>query len=178
MNKTEQNFLLNLARETIIAGCKGESPPTITKDSEKLGVFVTLHRFGELRGCVGYIEGFKPLYEAVVDNALSCAFKDHRFLPLTDDEFDGLELEISVLTEPVPGSLQEIEVGKHGVILSQQGRRSVFLPQVAEEQNWNVEQTMNNLALKAGLPEDCWRSDKGISLFESFCFSAPFLEIT
>ncbi len=182
MNKTEQDFLLSLAIETIIAGCNGESPPEVSDPPEQLletcGVFVTLHRHGNLRGCIGYIEGFKPLVNGVIDNALSCAFRDPRFMPLTSEDFEGLEIEISVLTPPVQGTLEEIELGKHGIILTQQNQRSVFLPQVAVEQNWNLETTMNQLALKAGLPENCWSNGEGIFLFESECFSTPFMETT
>jgi AmmeMemoRadiSam system protein A len=174
-------FLLRLARAAVEAGVRGERAPAAAAlaggappdcCAEARGVFVTLHRHGALRGCIGYIEGVRPLGEAVVENALSAAFRDPRFLPLTADELEGLSVEVSVLTplRPVPGPAA-IEVPRHGVVLSRDGRRAVFLPQVAAEQGWDRDTLLSQLALKAGLPRDAWRQGATFLVFEAQVFA-------
>ena len=129
---------------------------------------MTLTRDGRLRGCIGYIEGIKPLVEAVVDNAASAATGDPRFPPVGEDELADLHVEVSALTplRPVDGP-GEIEIGRHGIVLAKAGRQAVFLPQVAPEQGWDRDTTLENLALKAGLPTDAWRQDCRFQVFEA-----------
>ncbi len=135
---------------------------------QKRGVFVTLTRGKALRGCIGTIAGVAPLMEAVRDNALSAAFKDPRFLPVTDDELPDLDLEVSVLTPPQPvAGWRDIEIPRHGVVLSKGDRRSVFLPQVAAEMGWDLPTTLSQLALKAGLDADAWREGARFATFET-----------
>ena len=125
---------------------------------EPAGAFVTLRRAGRLRGCIGYIGPIKPVWEAVLDNAEAAALRDHRFRPVQPDELDELDVEVSVLTEPVEiPDWTGFEVGHHGIVLAKDGRRAVFLPDVAVEQGWDREQTLSHLARKAGLPPDAWR---------------------
>jgi hypothetical protein len=141
------------------------------------GAFVTVNNTGRraetegrLRACMGIIEAREPLVEAIVSAAVSAAH-DPRFPPLTADELDEVELEVSVLspTSQVAGP-EAIEVGRHGVVLSKSGRRAVFLPQVAPEQGWNREQMLNQLARKAGLPADAWRQGASFEVFTAQVF--------
>ena len=135
------------------------------------GVFVTLTTAGRLRGCIGYIEGIKPLVNAVADNGRSAAVGDPRFAPVTSGELPDIHIEISALTpmEPVTGP-GEIVIGRHGVVLVKEGRRAVFLPQVAPEQGWDRDTTLTHLALKAGLEADAWRQGAEFLVFEADVF--------
>jgi len=126
--------------------------------SSKLGVFVTLHKLGELRGCIGYVEGIRPLQEAVIEMAQSAAFNDPRFAPVTSEEVNDLELEISVLS-PISEveNIDDIEIGKHGLIIEQGFFKGLLLPQVATEQNWNRKEFLQHTCRKAGLPVNAWK---------------------
>jgi AmmeMemoRadiSam system protein A len=120
--------------------------------------FVTLRLEGELRGCIGGLEETEPLSRAVRRRAVQAAFEDPRFTPLTPDEAPRLEVEVSVLSplRRVRGP-QEIEPGRHGVVLGLGDKRSVFLPQVAAEQGWDATRLLEQLARKAGLPPHGWK---------------------
>ncbi len=135
------------------------------------GGFVTLHKHGELRGCIGEIEPERELYRVVRDHALNAAFKDPRFPAVTADELSDITIEISVLTPPKRvSSWHDIEVGRHGVVLHKAGRSAVFLPQVAPEQGWDVETMLSHLARKAGLPAEAWREGAHFDVFEAIVF--------
>jgi AmmeMemoRadiSam system protein A len=132
---------------------------------------VTLHKRGELRGCIGEIAPDRELHRVVRDHALNAAFKDPRFTPLSPAELPEIVIEISALTPPVEiESWREIEIGRHGVVLSKNGRSAVFLPQVAPEQGWDVETTLKYLSQKAGLPPDAWRDGARFEVFEAVVF--------
>ena len=137
-----------------------------------MGCFVTLKIGEDLRGCIGEIEPMRPLYQAVTGRAVDSAFRDPRFPQLTPEEFRRVEIEISALTPARPvNSWQEIEIGRHGMTITRNGRSAVFLPQVAPEQGWNLEQTLTYLSRKAGLPADAWRSpDARFTVFEAIVF--------
>jgi len=179
--ETDKAALLSLARETVRARLEGKAPPDIKETTagmsdavnEPAGVFVTLTKRGYLRGCIGYIEGFKPLIEAVADNAISAAFRDPRFPPVSPDEWDELTFKVSVLTplEPV-NDISEIEVGRHGLVLSAQGHRGVFLPEVPVEQGWDLDTYLRELGRKAGLDRDAWKEGT-LERFESIVFGDP-----
>jgi len=155
--------LLSFARRTIAARLSGTPPPPPPSGDplfrEKRGVFVTLRKAGELRGCIGYIEPVAPLAEAVRRMAVESATGDPRFPPVTADELASLSLEISVLTVPRRvGGAEEIVMKRDGVIVKRGGRQGVFLPQVADETGWSREEFLSALcAHKAGLPADAWR---------------------
>ncbi len=175
----ERTSLLRLARGTIEGYLREGRVPEprdlgirITPGLRVIaGAFVTLHEDGELRGCIGEIEPERELYRAVRDHALNAAFKDPRFRPLTPAELPRIVIEISALTPPVEAhSWRDIEIGRHGVVLSKAGRRAVFLPQVAPEQGWNVETMLDYLAMKAGLPRDAWREGARFEVFEAVVF--------
>lgn len=163
-----KTFLLKLARQNLEAAVKDgspvvpQNPPAITK--EYRGCFVTLTKHGELRGCIGYIEGIKPLYEAVIDNAKNAALEDPRFSAVTPDELAGIEVEVSVLTKPEPlphtspqDLLDKLEPGKDGIILSSGYHQSTFLPQVWDQLPDKVD-FLEHLSMKGGMPEDGWKT--------------------
>jgi len=132
---------------------------------------VTLTRDGDLRGCIGYIEGTCSLIEAVLRNARAAACQDPRFTPVGAGELESLELEISALTPLQPvATAEDIEVGRHGVVLDCGGRRSVFLPQVATEQGWDLTHLLGHLALKAGLTSNGWQDGARFLVFEAEVF--------
>lgn len=177
LSAAERDRLLHLARETISRNLRGDGPAD--PDPESLSptlrvpgaAFVTLHVNGRLRGCIGNLQAKEPLYRNVIHNATSAAFHDPRFTPLTSAEYDGLSIEISVLTPAREiASLEAFEVGRHGIILEKHGRRAVFLPQVASEQGWDRETTARHLALKAGLPASAWRRNARFFVFEAIVF--------
>lgn len=142
---------------------------------EPSGAFVTLRRGGKLRGCIGYVLPRKPLVQAVLENGVNAASNDRRFRPVGPDELRDLEVEVSVLSPPRPiDSYDEFLVGEQGVILHKEGRQAVFLPEVAVEQGWTREDTLSNLARKAGLPEDGWREEATFDVFTSIRYAAPY----
>ncbi|MGD9201033.1 MAG: AmmeMemoRadiSam system protein B [Chitinispirillia bacterium] len=167
---TEKNkiFLLGLAREALNRSVKGEkrpSPENIPDIAKELrGCFVTITKNGHLRGCIGYIEGIKPLYEAIIDNAKSCALRDPRFSKVTPDELDDIKVEVSVLTKPESFSysstndlLDKIVAFRDGIILKKGFNQSTFLPQVWEQLPDKIK-FLEHLALKAGLGKNDWKS--------------------
>jgi AmmeMemoRadiSam system protein A len=169
LSRQDRESLLRLARSAIEGHLRDGHPPPVPKDisaalAEKRGCFVTLHaEGGALRGCIGTIEPVASLADAVARNAVNAAFRDPRFPPLTSGEFDGIELEISVLTVPEPLAFVDgeelksrLEPGVHGVILEKGWHRSTFLPQVWEQLP-DPERFLAQLCLKAGLGPDCWR---------------------
>ncbi len=138
----------------------------------KRGVFVSLHIEDQLRGCIGYIEPIADCIEAVHENTISACARDPRFAPVTIGELNKISIEISVLTPPEQiSSWEQIEIGRHGVILEKGRHRAVFLPQVAPEQGWDVETTLNYLAMKAGLRSEAWREGSVFKVFEAQVFS-------
>ncbi|MEO5350547.1 MAG: AmmeMemoRadiSam system protein B [Magnetococcus sp. YQC-3] len=140
-----------------------------------MGAFVTLKKGEDLRGCIGFIQPIKPLYQAVVENAVNAALRDSRFRPVTAGELAGLEVEVSVLSPTEPASsYRDFVVGRHGIVLKKGRHTAVFLPEVAVEQGWNREQTLEQLALKAGLAPDAWRENAQFELFTAQKYSAPY----
>ena len=138
---------------------------------DSYGVFVTLHNRGELRGCIGNIWPVEPLVDGMIKRAVDAAAHDSRFSPVTPDELPALEIEISVLTKPFEvKSYRDIVIGKHGVVITKLGQRAVYLPQVAPEQGWNLEQTLGHLSRKARLPADAWRQGATFEVFEAQVF--------
>ncbi|MCD6235341.1 MAG: AmmeMemoRadiSam system protein A [Candidatus Marinimicrobia bacterium] len=120
--------------------------------SQKTGIFVTLHKNNDLRGCIGHIVGYLPLKESLFEMAEAAAFSDPRFPPLRKNELQDVSIEISILSELVPvDSKEKITPGKHGVVLKQGFRQAVFLPQVASEQGWDRDEMLTHLSMKAGL---------------------------
>lgn len=172
----QRRTLLNVARQAILAAVCGRPEPDLPTDDEALrrvqGAFVTLHKDGHLRGCIGYIEGVKPLVETVAEMAVSAATGDPRFDPVTCDEMPRIELEISVLSPLQPVSdPSQVEVGRHGLVVSQGMRRGLLLPQVPVEWGWSHDEFLAHTCQKAGLPPDAWRDPQTtLEVFEAEVF--------
>ena len=139
---------------------------TDKKLQDKLGVFVTIHKNGQLRGCIGQFEPATPLWQTVQDMALSAAFNDPRFPPLAASELDQIRFEISALSQPKPiNDWRKIKLGVHGVIIQANGRSGTFLPQVATETGWGLEEFLSQLCTqKCCLPPNCYKQ-KGVKIF-------------
>jgi AmmeMemoRadiSam system protein A len=175
----DRERLIGLAREAIGYVLEHRQVPATSElgfainDTLKRprGAFVTLKKGGNLRGCIGDIFPCRPLYKSVFSNALNAAFADRRFPSLGKDELNDITVEISVLTRPQPvSSYHDIRIGIDGVVLSKNGRSAVFLPQVASEQGWNLDRTLTQLALKAGLEADDWRHGARFLVFQADVF--------
>ncbi len=125
---------------------------------QALGNFVTLKIDGELRGCIGTVDADVPLWQGLIHNAIASAFHDPRFESLQVDEFDFIEYQISILSKiTVVSSLEKIEVGVHGLIAEQAGKRGLLLPQVPIEWNWDKQQYLEQVCIKAGLSASAWQ---------------------
>lgn len=186
MHEREQNTLLALAREAIASSLGLESSDVYEKTvrdnlpvfRQKRGLFVTLRTREEsgelsLRGCIGNLSGYATLLESVIHLARQAAFSDMRFPAVRLDELHNLNIEISVLSPSQRvSSYQDIRLGIDGVILTQGAFRSVFLPQVALEQGWDLEQMLEQLCLKAGIAPTAWSSGNcNFEVFQADIFS-------
>jgi AmmeMemoRadiSam system protein A len=172
LSEVERQSLLKLARQAVLAAvAHKELPSPIPQDgifAEKRGVFVTLRAQGRLRGCIGVIEESEPLGEAIVRCAVSAALQDPRFSPVDTAELVGLDIEISILSPPTLLPPEDIEVGKHGLLISHGSQRGILLPQVAIEHGLSSEQFLEETCRKAGLLRDAWR-DPGTLIFGFVC---------
>lgn len=176
-------FLIATAREAIASRLTGRSPlwPEVAEArrgalSAKCGAFVTL-RTGKgegapLRGCIGRMGEEESLVSVIREMAQAAAFEDPRFPALSPSEYPRVSVEITVLTPMRPiVSVEEIEIGRHGVYLAKGWQQAVFLPQVATEQGWDREELLANLCRKAGLPSNAWREpDARFQVFEGLIF--------
>lgn len=175
----EKKALLRLARASLDSFVREKKELASVPDGldltdrikEPAGVFVTLEKNKELRGCIGYIDSATPLYKSVMEITVSACYRDYRFPPVEASELDRIEIEISVLTPKQeikkPG---EFIPGEQGVIIEKQEKRAVFLPQVAAEQGWNREETFRHLCIKAGLPTDAWKKGARFWVFTAEVF--------
>lgn len=177
LNDDEKRELLRIARGTLREHFyTGRIPPGKPhRDSltAHAGAFVTLHKDGALRGCIGTQEETKPLFRTVQEMARAAASRDPRFEPVEEDEIDELEIEISVLgdhrTITDPG---EIAVGTHGLTIEHGDKRGLLLPQVASENGWTAEEFLEHLCTKAGLDKAAWRDgDAVLATFTAQVFS-------
>ena len=179
MNQEDGQILVKFAKETILAHFS-EKQPDISiiqgKFDYKRGVFVTLTKDGQLRGCIGYPLPIYPLWQAVGKAANAAAFTDPRFSPLKEDE--KIEVEVSVLTVPkqIGGAHDNypdaIEIGKHGLIVESGWSSGLLLPQVATENNWDATVFLEQTCVKAGLPSEEWRQQKAkVYFFEAEIFN-------
>lgn len=171
LNTEGQKELLEIARRAV-EYCLDKKEIEIKSDLEELkhkrGVFVTIHKHGKLRGCIGVFTSDKPLYKAVAEMALCAAFKDPRFPAITSNEMKDIDFEISVLS-PLKEvrDIGEIEIGTHGIYITKGLFRGVLLPQVATEYGWDVETFLAHTCLKAGLSKDAWRQGAKIEIFST-----------
>ena len=179
LQKEDKIALLKLAREAISCALDEKQLPVPPQKGiflEKMGAFVTLQIDGALRGCIGSLEALKPLGECVVLNAVNAAFDDPRFPQLSKEEFDWIEIEISVLTTPrklefrgEADLLQKLVPLKHGVILQWGNRRSTFLPQVWEQLP-DKRDFLGELSMKAGMAQGAWK-DAQVLVYEAIVFN-------
>jgi AmmeMemoRadiSam system protein A len=162
-----QQLLLGLARRAIEVWLTEHALPVVPQIAllqRRQGAFVTLFRNGELRGCIGQVEPLDGLGEVIVWCAVAAATRDPRFPPLTLAELPQTEVEISLLSPPVPVRPEELLVGRHGILVSRDGRHGLLLPQVAAERAWTAERFLSEACRKAGLAPQAWR-DPGTQLY-------------
>ncbi len=171
----EQKELLKIARETIVAYVTSGSVPAVQASSPGLnlqsGCFVTIKQKGQLRGCIGNFVSDKPLYLLVQEMAVSAATRDPRFYPMKAHDLEDFELDISVLS-PLwkAASVEEIQVGTHGIYIIKGSYRGVLLPQVATEYGWDRDEFLRHTCIKAGLPENAWQGECDIYIFSAQVF--------
>jgi AmmeMemoRadiSam system protein A len=176
LSADERRALLALARRSMELGVTtGE----ITRESAAIpslsilaGAFVTLHLRKRLRGCIGQLPGTEPLWYVVAYCAKAAALEDPRFEPVRSDELAEIEIEISVLSQPLDTLPEMIEAGKHGIIVSRGAQRGVLLPQVASQFHWDSARFLEETCVKAGFARDAWK-DPGtrIQTFTAEVFS-------
>jgi len=170
----ERTQLLCLAHDSISSALDGRAialdPPT-PHLAEPRGAFTSLYLRGELRGCVGYVLPASSVYRAVAETARAAAFEDNRFPPVTKDEAHHLEIELSILSPPQPILPESVEVGRHGLLISQHGRRGLLLPQVAIEHKWDRAIFLEQTCRKAHLPPDAWQKGATLQAFSAEIFS-------
>ncbi|MEW6234320.1 MAG: AmmeMemoRadiSam system protein B [Candidatus Omnitrophota bacterium] len=183
LDEKETALMLEIARKTLeqnFAEGKAKEyqpePNLVTERlKEKKGVFVTLNKKGELRGCIGDLQGSDPLCQTAAKTVLLSAFRDTRFNQLQKEELKDVDIEISVMSPRQPvDSWKDIVLGRDGFILEKKGRSALFLPQVALEQGWTVEDALKHLCLKAGLQEDDWKSGCSFQTFTAQVFGETF----
>lgn len=177
LDTAAQNELLTMARQAISQFLQTGRIPTFTPTldvlKEKRGVFVTLTEGGDLRGCIGYHEADRPLYELVPDRAVAAAFEDPRFMPLRNEELGKIKIKVSVYLTNVYriNSLDEFKMGEHGIIMIKNGRGATYLPEVPLEAGWKtVREEMESLCQKAGLPRDGWKEGAEFHVYRTQVF--------
>jgi len=169
----ERVTLLQLAHEAIAAHLDGReldiTPPTPHLAAQR-GAFTTLHLEGQLRGCVGYVFPAYSLYRTVAETAVAAAFQDTRFYPVTRPEAQLLKVEISVLSPLQKIGAEDVEVGRHGLVITFGMRRGLLLPQVPVEHGWDRETFLQQTCVKAGISPDAWQRGALIEAFTAEVF--------
>ncbi len=178
LNDAEERALIEISRKVLESYVRTGKKPVIDPKGRDItdamraarGVFVTLEIGGRLRGCIGYITGVKPVFEAVVDNTISSS-RDSRFSPVRPDELDSIDISISVMSELMPvKDPSMIKVGRDGLIIKKWMRHGVLLPQVPVELGWTREEFLAGICRKAGLPRDAWKEGAQIERFTAQVF--------
>ena len=173
LNAHEKQALLAIARQAIVHGVQTGQEYIEPREEKTLnqrnGCFVTIKQDQQLRGCIGNFQSELPLFKEVAQMAQASASKDPRFYPLKEEDLTNFNLEISVLS-PLRKveSIEEIEVGTHGIYIEKSFYRGVLLPQVATEHNWDRQTFLKQTCIKAGLPTDAWEAEDA----EIYVFSA------
>lgn len=172
----DRALLLTIAREAIAAHLNPSMQSAISSVPSAIlarpgGAFVTLHKRGDLRGCIGHVEPTEPLGTVVPRCAVAACSSDPRFPPVTPGELAQIDLEISLLgpLEPIAGP-DDILVGRHGLVVERGWQRGLLLPQVATEWRWSAEEFLAQACQKAGLPRDAWQEGATIWRFEAEVF--------
>jgi uncharacterized protein (TIGR00296 family) len=180
LTEEEGEFALSLARRALVEAIALEPEESVTLPPvfrEPRGVFVTLKRNDELRGCIGYPYPIYPLEKALRSAAIAAATEDPRFPPVSPDELEDLTIEVTILTPPqkllcnARERHDAIEVGRHGIIIAGLGCQGLLLPQVATEYEWDSTTFLDHTCMKAGLPPGSWtREDTEVMVFEGQIF--------
>ncbi|HTZ33566.1 MAG TPA: AmmeMemoRadiSam system protein A [Methylomirabilota bacterium] len=162
LSEADQKAILELARQAVVeAVCRNRrlaQIPTGGIFTTKRGAFVTLHVHKRLHGCIGVIDAREPLGESIAHCAMSAALHDPRFSPLRPEDLATLEIEVSLLSPLEPIRPEQIEIGKHGLLIEQSFCRGLLLPQVAVEHHLERERFLTETCYKAGLPGDAWKA--------------------
>jgi AmmeMemoRadiSam system protein A len=179
IDDVDRASLLLIAREAIVAHVSGRSQPVVAAHgflSHPAGAFVTLRIRGELRGCIGHVEADRPVGQAVAQSAIAACSADPRFPGVTASELPDLDLEVSILgpLERVASS-DDIDVGRHGLVIERGWQRGLLLPQVATEHEWDRGTFVEQTCRKAGLPADAWERGATLWKFEAEVFGEPIL---
>ena len=172
LSEADRRALLQLARRAVVEAVSHggllEQIPNEGVFAERRGVFVSLHVRHRLRGCIGVIEGEEPLGESTVRCSVSAALHDPRFAPMRAEELGELQMEISLLSPPALIRPEDIEIGRHGLLVSRGKQRGLLLPQVAIEHRFATEQFLQETCRKAQLAQDAWR-EAGTQVFGFTC---------
>ena len=169
----ERSILLKLAREAIVSTLEKQEVSLQSPSShlaEPRGVFTTIRLHGVLRGCVGFVFPVASLYRNVIETARSAAFADTRFPPVTREEASQLAVDLSILSPLSPIAPEEIEIGRHGLLITMAGHRGLLLPQVPVEYGWDRIAFLEHTCRKAGLPLDAWKNVATIEAFTAEIF--------
>lgn len=169
----ERATLLRLAHRSIESAFDGvvlDLTPPSEHLAECRGAFTTLHLHGKLRGCIGYVFPTQSLYRTIAEAARAAAFDDPRFEPVELEEARRLKVEISVLSLLRPAVVEDVVVGKHGLVVQLGSRRGLLLPQVPVEWDWDRETFLAQTCLKAGLPSDAWMRGAELQVFTAEVF--------
>jgi len=183
LTEADQQLLLQIARNAVACYLAGRAPslPEVPPGvlTEARGIFVSLHKGQELRGCIGNIYAASPLYRSAAECAIAAAVGDPRFMPLTPAELAAVEFEISVLSplERV-SDIRNIVIGKHGLLISKNNARGLLLPQVAATLGWDRERFLQETCKKAGLKPEEWQQDATIQSFSALVFSEKQFHMT
>ena len=171
----DRRRLLGIARRALEARVRRDGEPALEQGGAlgtQCGAFVSIHRGHTLRGCLGRLGGDWPIARVVAHLGRAVADSDPRFAPVTIEDLETLSIEISALSpEREVHSVQEIEIGRHGLIIERGYRRGLLLPQVATEHGWDVETFLEHTCLKAALVADAWKHDARILIFEAEVFN-------
>jgi hypothetical protein len=180
LTPSEKQELLKIARHSVETAVREKKLYTVPADEPEAlriarGAFVTLKEHGDLRGCIGYMSPMKPLAETVRDVAAYAALEDRRFPPVSEGELGILEYEISVLS-PLRKveDINQIHVGQHGLLIRKGDYEGVLLPQVPTEEGWNRNTFLEQVCVKAGLPQQAWKDeDADLFMFTALVFAEP-----
>lgn len=172
-SQQERTLLLGLAHESILSALENREislDPPSPHLAEPRGAFTSIYLDHQLRGCVGYVLPIGSVYRAVAETARAAAFEDSRFYPVTLDEARHLQIELSILSVPRPIAAEEVEIGRHGLLITAGFRRGLLLPQVPIEHQWDRVTFLEQTCRKAGLPSDAWQTGATIEGFTAEVF--------
>ena len=183
LTESEQHLLLQVARDSVQSYLLRQELllPSVPSGvlTESHGIFVSIHKHRELRGCIGNVHPLEPLFRSAAECAIAAAVGDPRFTPLTLGEVSEVDFEISVLSPMVPvRDVSEIEVGRHGLFVSKNHSRGLLLPQVATTYGWDRERFLEETCRKAGLRAGEWRQGAVIHSFSALVFGEKQFQVS